>query len=712
MRKMPRNPFQDQINAWNLKDIDEGIKTDAYLKKSSEPIPDDINNQVFPRGDAPPVNVLKPEELSMKDLLDQIQIQTILNNNTVPFVEKKIKSEVTQEMINQFKYESSKPVEINGTFYKFRPPGVELKLKDVPPPFPSEDDYKRDIEQLYEQELSTRRAIERRRSVVLTDIQRKRKDYDDGHLSEEDYHDLVDQFEDLMRQLDRALNQNGAAMASLEQDYNLYNEYKLEHDTQVDLITKENKKNLASYEDELKSRNTGMEVAQQPGESDEDYAQRMIDMGQTIVDPDEVETQAKLFLFNSMKDLTNEIMPPYKSEAVLNTIIQAGGYEKLQVIKDSWPSIKKLLIDTFGNVGRVESTDNIAQLMYNYSMKPIIRPPAPPPTSTRVQTSPTMIPTGSTQPTYSPSTAPSISSYMTKFKNPIEVYATSPNPPLRMMNPRRITTAPASYLSLSDPNDLPTPSAYPVHPGSRKSPTPIDISYYLRPHEMHPSMSFVRPHPTDIIVRQQPNLEPVGRRKPNLEPVGKRKPKEVPDSVPPPMRVTRSSSLKASEKLSIDLLTNDDLVAILQHNELPYYVGHTRESKEKNYAQAMSANLIPNRPQLEPRSVVSKMSTKELKRYLDSKGVRGSNGGLPSKQADREMLLRMYDRYATPELQGKGIDIKSRFAIVDGEIQSGNNNSQLMRDAKKLLKEMTQQKMITLYEAQSHMKHLRKINKI
>jgi hypothetical protein len=76
------------------------------------------------------------------------------------------------------------------------------------------------------------------------------------------------------------------------------------------------------------------------------------------------------------------------------------------------------------------------------------------------------------------------------------------------------------------------------------------------------------------------------------------------------------------------------------------------------------------------------------------------------------MLLRMYDRYATPELQGKGIDLKSRFAIVDGEIQSGNNNPQLMRDAKKLLKEMTQQKMITLYEAKSHMKHLRKINKI
>ena len=61
------------------------------------------------------------------------------------------------------------------------------------------------------------------------------------------------------------------------------------------MITKENQKNLTSYEDELKSRNTGLEVAQQSGESDGDYAQRMIDTAQTTVDPAQVEAQAKLF---------------------------------------------------------------------------------------------------------------------------------------------------------------------------------------------------------------------------------------------------------------------------------------------------------------------------------------------------------------------------------------------------------------------------------
>ena len=150
---MPRNPFQDKINALNLKDIEETLKTQSYLKQSHEPIQDDINNARYTMTDILPVNVLKPEDLSMKDLLDQIQIQTILNNNTPPFIEKKIKSDTTEAMIKDFQNESAKPVEINGTFYKFRPPGVAINLKDLPPEFPDEATYKANIEALVRQEF-------------------------------------------------------------------------------------------------------------------------------------------------------------------------------------------------------------------------------------------------------------------------------------------------------------------------------------------------------------------------------------------------------------------------------------------------------------------------------------------------------------------------------------------------------------------------------
>ena len=158
--KKIRNPYQDRINALNAKDIEEGLKSDALLKTSREPIPNDINDDRFPMTDILPPNVLKPEDLSMKDLLDELQIQTILNNNISPFVKKEIKSEVTQAMIDQFKFDSSKPVQIGDTFYKFKPPGVELTLTEVPPPFPNEDEYYATLRSLMKQEIKISKVIQ------------------------------------------------------------------------------------------------------------------------------------------------------------------------------------------------------------------------------------------------------------------------------------------------------------------------------------------------------------------------------------------------------------------------------------------------------------------------------------------------------------------------------------------------------------------------
>jgi predicted kinase len=79
-------------------------------------------------------------------------------------------------------------------------------------------------------------------------------------------------------------------------------------------------------------------------------------------------------------------------------------------------------------------------------------------------------------------------------------------------------------------------------------------------------------------------------------------------------------------------------------------------------------------------------------------------------KAGRDALVKMYERYATTAMKGSGL--KNKFAIIQGEIESGNNAPQLIRDARKMLKEMVQQKMVTLYEAQTHLKYLRKLNKI
>jgi hypothetical protein len=676
--KRIRNPYQDRINALNAKDMEEEIKIDAFLKKSRDPIPNDINDVRFPMTDILVPNVLKPEELSMKDLLDQLQIQTILNNNIAPYVKKEIKSEVTQEMIKDFQNEISKPVEINGTFYKFRPPYVTITLKDVPPPFPSEAEYKRAIETMYNSELKTRAEIERRRVIITTALNRTRDLYNDSRMTREEYYKAMDNYDDLLGQLEEASDANEATMASLRKDYDMYEELKLAHDTQVTLITKENQKSLASYEDELKSRNTGLEVAQQEGESDEDYAQRLLDTAQQTVDPAQVEAQAKLFLYNTMKDRMTELMQPYKAEAVLNTIVQAGGHEKLQVIKDSWPSVKKLLVDTFGDVRRVENTDSIAQLMYNYSMKPMVRPPdptvrpPPPPRST-----PTTVPTAPTTIlSYTPTTAPKLDLYKAKYTPAPTPYLSEYESLVNVPKPSPSVPKKSRYTSLADlPKELSD-----FGPSPRRAPTP--------------SQQPTRPKIPDEVGLAKPAS--LSLRSKSVE------------------QQFQEAGGKKGRPLS--QMANQELKNILDRNGLP--VDTSSRARQKNYDAVATAGLLPPRIKLISIEDFKALGQSGMAQYLADNQMTGPSGGAPFTSTgpkSKEVLLQYFDRYLST---GSGFksehvrNIKDEFAIIDGEIQAGNNNPQLMRDARKLLKEMVQKKLVTLYEAQSHMKHLRKINKI
>jgi phage-related tail protein len=168
------------------------------------------------------------------------------------------------------------------------------------------------------------------------------------------------QIDELLRQLDEEESKNVVIMEGLRKEFYGYEEARLQHVADVERITKENKKNIANYADEIKSRNSGFELPQQEGESDADYAQRMIDTAHTVVDPNQALIQAQLYLYKTMKDRLSEMMQPYKVEGVLNQIVKVDGYEGLQVMKDRWPSLKKGLTDTFGDLRRVDNTDSIA----------------------------------------------------------------------------------------------------------------------------------------------------------------------------------------------------------------------------------------------------------------------------------------------------------------------------------------------------------------
>lgn len=804
MLKMPRNPFQDKINALNSKDLDETLKTQSYLKQSHEPIQDDINNARYTMTDILPPNVLKPEDLSMKDLLDQIQIQTILNNNTPPFIEKKIKSETTQAMIKDFQNEMAKPVEINGTTYKFRPPDLDIDLEVLPPEMPDLATYQANIRSLLRQEFQYQDEIGRRDAQLQDTLRGLVRDLNNGSLSMDEYRRAEAQVNTARQQLDDAVKQSRLEVANLEQQWNQYDEIKLQYDTNRELIDKRNKASLKAYEEELKSRNSGFEVGQQEGESDADYAQRLLDSGNTVVDPAQVEVQARSFAYQSMKDRLNEVLPTYKTEAVLNTIIDAEGYEKLQPIKDQWPALKKKLEEVFGDVARVENTDSIAQVLVSYSLRPAVRPgvplasaptPAPVVPSPNITPLPTSIVPAKTipsvpkiQPSYNlvntSGTVPTLigdqfqKGHITRVGNlqkaqELKRIMSSYGPALKeqafvenearlreqvlsrqderrarefALQQERYRARDAREVAREQQRVLRKYGERLAQERKRgEAITSIDLA-------LEPTARF---YPTDIVLHGSaserinqllagpPPLEVVGTRRKTvsqqdilqaiqdeelraLAPLRRASTTGAEDLGPRPAPLTqRSKSLEqkiqetgGKSGLPYSVILPSQLIDILEANGLIALRGNNETTKKQNYDRVVQAGLLPPKPNVIARKEITGMSTQEFAEYLTKEGMVGSRGGVAFKgdgtPRPMEDLMKIYDRYAV--MYGFGIsgvdDIKARFEIIDGEINAGNNNAQLIRDARKLLKEMVQKKMVTLYEAQTHLKHLRSLNKI
>ena len=102
-------------------------------------------------------------------------------------------------------------------------------------------------------------------------------------------------------------------------------------------------------------------------------------------------------------------------------------------------------------------------------------------------------------------------------------------------------------------------------------------------------------------------------------------------------------------------------------------------------------------------------SKADLVSYALAHDIKGPRGGLPQNMKQDTLLKLIQSR----PLTGEGISpLKTKWGIIDGEIQAGNNNPKLIRDARKLLKQMVAEKMVNLYEAKTHMNHLKKIIKI
>ena len=124
--------------------------------------------------------------------------------------------------------------------------------------------------------------------------------------------------------------------------------------------------------DELKLLNTGKAIPdQQSGETDDEYRQRLINIGDVVLDDEEVQREAEALQIVRAKYNFREFL---SDDAKIETIIKKLTPDDLTVFNTSFPAYKKKYIETYGFNNRNMSVDKIVEFVKT----PLSIPTAPP----------------------------------------------------------------------------------------------------------------------------------------------------------------------------------------------------------------------------------------------------------------------------------------------------------------------------------------------
>jgi len=306
---------------------------------------------------------MSAEELNARDMAIEEQLN-FLSKQAAPkeLANKplKIKSEVTKDMVDDFKAEQQGSI--------FHPPSVLPVLETFHPvTVPDKErisDEKRllleDIRNI-EREISIRiRERERlketfNKEISLLDLIRfnKKSSVRETLNAEDERNAMVQDFEALMEQLDREIaefeifkNRIVDKLNLLDKTLNRVDELKQENEGEKARVERVNKGAIKTFESEINALNKGININQQVGESDEDYLQRIENMKGARYSQ-EVIVQAETFNIKRFKTKMKEIMsiPEHKLEKIIKYLEKDN---MLYEANKKFPLIKTAIEKTYG----------------------------------------------------------------------------------------------------------------------------------------------------------------------------------------------------------------------------------------------------------------------------------------------------------------------------------------------------------------------------
>ena len=319
-----------------------------------------------------------------------------------------MKSSVTEEMIADYKKEVMKPVEIGGKYHLYRPVEIPPLPKPIPKPyshggpklteiqverelrnmFRSRNGFEDALDKLHDdkKELEDRFTFESSKPIATFDEITRRDELKaltvdkqlvpilkslGGSKGKSNKTDIIDKIiniekgsfiptavstsniENRLKQVDADIQYCIDEISKIEADYPqliaLYEDQKdVDDENKLKLIEYENSKRQLVQEalSNFNRLNQGKtQVIRQSNETDDEFIQRLQDMGNIFIDPADMEKQIQTEILMKAKKNVLELTNDYnKAESVLRML---DNNERFQMNK-TFPQLKKKYSETFG----------------------------------------------------------------------------------------------------------------------------------------------------------------------------------------------------------------------------------------------------------------------------------------------------------------------------------------------------------------------------
>jgi hypothetical protein len=327
---------------------------------------------------------MSPDEFDLRDLAYDQKMAVISSNaivNKLGWKPSKIKSDVTKLMIQEFQYEQMKNIK-NGVYI---PSSLDLDLLELPekpetlegrPLTTATRTLKRlvgemnaiqarlaEVNGLFEDQKT---AWASKQSRLLLNADRMfpdnaiRRNLTKARIrkdAEEELQAIIGSKEEYVTRLQEDYIDREARAADLNQTIQDSTQAVRDYQKELTEVTAENDRRRKMYQDQIRQMNTGINIVEMlPSETVDEYKQRLKDIGDSTGNEDSIQAAASLLYSDQLRENMKEIT---RDDELIGTFIRGLTTDERFSLVREFPLFKKAVIDIFGKNNSFMSVEDL-----------------------------------------------------------------------------------------------------------------------------------------------------------------------------------------------------------------------------------------------------------------------------------------------------------------------------------------------------------------